>query len=112
MLTYQLSATATSLSLEELHALVAKWETEIGVKVSRIQVRGMKTKWGSVSTAGILTLSSDLLQLPIELAEYVVVHELVHLRLPNHSKAWKVSMGLYLPDWRRRHHRLLQVMPK
>lgn len=112
MVAYQLPTIATSLSLEELYALVANWETEIGVKVSRVQVRGMKTKWGSVSTGGILTLSSNLLQLPVELAEYVVVHELVHLRFPNHSKAWKVCMGLYLPDWRKRHHQLLQVMPK
>lgn len=100
------SATVISLSLNDIHALIAKWETEIGATVSRVQVRSMKSKWGSISTAGTLTLSHDLLQLPIELAEYVVVHELVHLRFPNHSKAWKVSMGMYLPDWQIRHSQL------
>lgn len=98
-----------NISLNTLHQLVEQWASHIGVTVSRVQIRQMKTKWGSISVAGNLTLSSDVLRLPVELAEYVVVHELVHLRCPHHSKAWKVSMGLYLPDWRKRHRLLVSL---
>jgi predicted metal-dependent hydrolase len=42
----------------------------------------MRSKWGSISTAGILTLSGDLLYLPLELVKFVVVHELLHLKYP------------------------------
>ncbi|MBE7512725.1 MAG: M48 family metallopeptidase [Anaerolineales bacterium] len=106
MTSHQTFASQASHSSEHLHSMIDSWATEIGVSVTRVQIRKMKRKWGSVSTAGILTLSSHLLCLPLDLAEYVIVHELVHLRCPDHSKAWKVSMGLYLPDWRIRHSQL------
>ncbi len=55
---------------------------------------------------GLETLSHDLLCLLRDLAEYVVCHELVHLRVPEHSKGWQVPMGAHLPDWRERERRL------
>ena len=66
----------------------------------------MKTKWGSVSAAGNLTLADDLRWLPLELLEYAIVHELTHLKFPNHAKGWKVSMSMYLPEWRQREQKL------
>ena len=55
-----------------------------------------------MSTAGRLTLNTDLLAIPRSLAEYVVVHELVHLLAPNHGKVFKSFLAAYLPDWRER----------
>jgi len=66
----------------------------------------MRNKWGSISTAGTLTLANDLLYLPVDLVEYVVVHELLHLKFPDHRKGWRVSMGMYIPDWQERERRL------
>jgi len=54
------------------------------------------------STAGRLTLSVEILTLPRPLAEHVVVHELVHLLVPNHGKVFKSFLFAYLPDWRDR----------
>ena len=45
-----------------------------------------------------LTLSDEVLRLPEALAEYVVCHELMHLRVPGHGKGWQAMMGAYLPD--------------
>ena len=86
------------LTPAEVRALVADWSERIGVTVRRVQVRGMRRKWASCSSRGTLTLSADLLRLPRDLAEYVVCHELVHLRVPEHSKGWQALMGAYLPD--------------
>ena len=94
------------LTRVEVRALVANWSERIGVTVRRVQVRGMRRKWASCSSRGTLTLSADLLRLPRDLAEYVVCHELVHLRVPEHSKGWQALMGAYLPDWRERERRL------
>jgi predicted metal-dependent hydrolase len=94
------------LTPAEVRALVADWSERIGVTVRRVQVRGMRRKWASCSSRGTLTLSADLLRLPRDLAEYVVCHELVHLRVPEHSKGWQALMGAYLPDWRERERRL------
>jgi hypothetical protein len=90
------------LAVDDLRAVVAAWSEKLGVIVTRMQIRPMRNKWGSISTAGTLTLASDLLQLPLDLAEYVVVHELLHLKFPDHRQGWQVSMGMYLPDWRER----------
>lgn len=93
-------------SHEAVYDLANQWAERIGVQIMRAQIRTMRSKWGSISTAGYLTLADDLLWLPLELAEYVVVHELLHLKFPNHAKGWKVSMDMYLPDWRQREQML------
>jgi len=94
------------LEMAEVQRMVAEWSQRVGVGVTRTQIRTMRNKWGSISTAGILTLSDDILTLPLDLAEYVVVHELLHLKFPDHRQGWQVSMGMYLPDWREREKRL------
>ena len=95
-----------SMTVEQVQTLVRHWQERLGVTVSRVQVRKMRNKWGSISTAGTLTLADDILHLPQDLAEYVVVHELLHLKFPDHRQVWQVSMGMYLPDWREREQRL------
>jgi predicted metal-dependent hydrolase len=91
---------------EDLRWAVRSWATRIGVKPARIQVRPMRTKWASISTSGCMTLDTDLLTLPKELGEFVIVHELVHLLVPNHGKVFKSFMYAYLPDWETREKQL------
>ena len=95
------------LTAADVQALVDRWAERLHVQVKRVQIRTMRTKWGSISTAGVLTLADDILHLPPDLAEYIVVHELMHLRYPDHQRGWRVSMGMYLPDWRERDSQLL-----
>ncbi len=66
----------------------------------------MKSKWGSVSLKGRLTLDTHLLGISQELAEYVIVHELVHFLAPNHGKLFKSFLFAYMPDWEDRQQRL------
>ena len=66
----------------------------------------MTTKWASISTAGRLTINTDLLTLSKPLGEFVVVHELVHLLAPNHGRVFKSFMHAYLPDWEEREQQL------
>ena len=66
----------------------------------------MRTKWASISTSGRMTLNTDLLDLPKELGEFVIVHELVHLLIPNHGRVFKSFMYAYMPDWETRERRL------
>jgi predicted metal-dependent hydrolase len=95
------------IDVEGLRALVEAWAARLGVTVSRLQVREMRTKWGSMSTQGTLTLAADLVRLPRRLAEYVVVHELLHLCAPRHDGMYKLLLGRYLPDWRERERALM-----
>jgi predicted metal-dependent hydrolase len=76
------------------------------VPVAGLQIRKMRTKWASCSSQGTLTLAADLLSLPRDLAEYVICHDLVHLKIPDHGKGFRALMNGYMPDWREREPRL------
>lgn len=91
---------------DELRWAARHWATRIGVKVPRIQLRLMHSKWASISTAGRLTLNTDLLDVPKALGEFVIVHELVHLLAPNHGRVFKSFLHAYLPDWEARERAL------
>ncbi len=62
----------------------------------------MRNKWASCSTAGHLNFSSELLALGADRQDYVIVHELLHLRVPNHGKLWKSLMRAHLGDYETR----------
>jgi predicted metal-dependent hydrolase len=91
---------------QELKDAVQQWGDHINVQVKQIQLRPMKRKWASISTTGRLTVNTELLDLPKELGEFVIVHELVHLLVPNHGKVFKCFMFAYLPDWEELEQRL------
>ena len=94
------------LTPDDIREKVYFWRDKIGVEISEIQIRSMKRKWASISTNGRLTLNKELINLPNSLIEYVIVHELVHLLVPNHGKLYKAYMTSYLPDWQDREKQL------
>ncbi|MGC8785596.1 MAG: M48 family metallopeptidase [Armatimonadota bacterium] len=65
-------------------------------RVREIHVRSMKRKWGSISSRGRLTLNVDLLTQSAAFRREVIVHELVHLKVPNHGKLFKALLKAYL----------------
>ncbi len=94
------------LDKEALLAMVEDWAGRLGVTVRRVQFQPMRNKWGSISTAGNLTLAGDLTRLPRRLVEYVVCHELLHLQVANHGKVYYLLLGSHIPDWREREQEL------
>ncbi len=91
---------------DDLRWAVRAWAVRMGLHPPQIQLRAMPRKWASMSSAGRLTLNTELLTLPRDLGEFVIVHELVHLLAPNHGRIFKSFMHAYLPDWEVREHRL------
>lgn len=83
--------------------LIAYWEGVIGVKSKIIAYRNMKSRWGSCTpSTGRICLNTRLALYPPICLEYVVVHELCHLRERGHGSKFKALMDEYLPDWRER----------
>jgi predicted metal-dependent hydrolase len=72
----------------------------------RIVVREMRSRWGSLSPAGQMTLNSRLMQAPRRCIEYVIVHELCHLVHRNHGPAFASLLARVMPDWEVRKERL------
>jgi predicted metal-dependent hydrolase len=78
----------------------------MGIQYNRITIRSQKTRWGSCSSAGNLNFNIRLADVPEELLDYVIVHELAHRREMNHSTDfWKI-VEREIPDWRERRKRL------
>jgi predicted metal-dependent hydrolase len=90
----------------EFKARVLEWADKLDVRVRSLAVRPMRNKWASYSTAGRLNFSSELLSLQRDLADYVIVHELMHFSVPNHGKLWKSLMRVHLGDYERLEARL------
>jgi predicted metal-dependent hydrolase len=85
----------------ELVAMVADAEApELGVGYARIHVRDQRTRWGSCSTRGTLSFNWRLALAPFGVLDYVVVHELCHLREPNHSRRFWSLVESRRPGWR------------
>ena len=91
---------------DELRWAVRHWAARIGVKAPQVHLREMRRKWASISGIGRLTLNTELAELPKDLGEFVIVHELVHRLAPNHGKVFKSFMHAYLPNWEERAARL------
>ena len=90
----------------EFKARVYEWAEKLDVKVLAIALRPMSDKWASCSTAGRLNFNSELLGYDQDIADYVIVHELLHFFVPNHGKLWKSLMRVHLGDYERLDKRL------
>ena len=78
----------------------------MGISYGRITIREQKTRWGSCSSKGNLNFNWKLVLMPMDLLDYVVVHELAHRREMNHSKDFWRIVEEVLPDYRERRKRL------
>jgi len=86
----------------ELVSMVLEEEARaLGVTYNRVQIRDQRTRWGSCSSSGTLSFNWRLALAPLEVLDYVVVHELCHLREPNHSAGFWRLVASRRPGWRR-----------
>ena len=77
-----------------------------------LRIRCMTRRWGSCSRNGTITLSTELIKTPLHCIEYVVMHELCHLRVHDHGPAFFRLLGRCMPDWEERKARLDAVVPR
>ncbi len=81
--------------------LIGKWEERLGVRVARTFVQKMKTKWGSSNPRlHHIRLNLELAKKPPQCLDYVVLHEMLHFLVPDHSERFVTLMDHHLPQWR------------
>src|SRR3990167_9366807 len=77
----------SKIEAKDFKSIVWDWAIKLKVEPKEIHLRPMKTKWASLSGSGRLTFN------------YVILHELLHMKAPNHGKLFKSLMLAFLPDW-------------
>lgn len=87
---------------EEIAGRVRHYEKIMGLTCNRVTIRDQKTRWGSCSSKKNLNFNYRLAYMPQEILDYVVVHELAHLRHMDHSREFWACVGRYLPDYQER----------
>lgn len=91
---------------DEFKGRVKEWARKLEVDAHSIYIRPMRRKWASCSTGGTLSFNDELLGMPKELGDYVIVHELLHFSVPNHGKLWKSLMRAHLGEYEKAEQRL------
>jgi predicted metal-dependent hydrolase len=100
---------ATRVLPPRLMALAARFD----LTVTHVSVRNQRARWGSCATGGRISLNWRLIQTPAAVCDYVLIHELMHLRQPNHSARFWVLVARACPDheasrqWLRAHEAAL-----
>ena len=92
------------LAARELPPRVLELAARHGLTVRRITVRNQKSRWGSCSRRGTISLNWRLIQTPAFVSDYICLHELMHLRLMNHSPGFWREMERVCPDYRMARH--------
>lgn len=86
---------------QEATKLIAIWEQRLGVKANHLLIQSMKTKWGSCNPkTRNIRLNTELSKKPKQCLDYIILHELAHLLVPNHGEGFVRMLNLHMPHWR------------
>lgn len=92
---------------QKIEQFAAFWQKRLQITAAGWRVRKMKTRWGTCNTfSRMITINYNLVRLPVECLEYIIVHELAHLYEPSHSSRFKNFLTQNLPDWKQRENLL------
>jgi len=85
---------------QELRRRTMYWALKLRVNPKVVRIQEMQRKWGSCSSRGTVTLARDLVDEDGRFQDFVIAHELLHLRIPNHGRLFKALMTAHVPAWR------------
>ncbi len=85
---------------QELRRRTLAWAVKLHVNPKVVRIQRMRQKWGSCSAIGTVTLAADLVDQDPRFQDFVIVHELLHLRLPTHGRLFNALMSTHVPGWR------------
>ncbi|MBM4441778.1 MAG: M48 family metallopeptidase [Candidatus Rokubacteria bacterium] len=94
------AAAAPPAARRRFRTRVRHWADRLAVKPLTIEFRTLRSKWASCSDYRRLAFAEILLSEPREFQDFVIVHELLHLRVPNHGPLFRTLLSVYQPEWR------------
>ena len=78
---------------------VEKHSKKLGVRVKRIAIKNLRNRWGSLTKSGVINLNLNLIKAPEDIIDYIVLHELCHLKIKEHSHHYWDLVRKYVPDY-------------
>lgn len=99
-------------AVQQVQSTVARYATRLGVTVKGVEVREMKTRWGSGGTGSRIRFNWRIVMAPKRLLEYVVAHELCHVKHHNHTREFWRLLGRLMPDFDQRRGELERLGPE
>jgi len=87
-------------TIKEVPALVEKWGLKMNLTPTKISFRRTKRRWGSCSAKNELSFTSSLIQLPQQCIEYIIVHELSHIKHKHHQRDFWLHVEKFMPHYR------------
>jgi hypothetical protein len=89
-------------ALKVISEQVARYSLQNGFRFQKLRISSARTRWGSCSPNGSLSFTWRLVLAPLDVIDYVVVHELAHTQIPNHSKKFWARVAEIMPDYMKR----------
>ena len=89
-----------------VYKLIGEYSFQLGVAPSQLKLKSLRSRWGSCTKVGVITINTRLKNLPSELLELVVFHECLHLLFMNHGKEFKTVINQKFPNKKELEHKL------
>jgi predicted metal-dependent hydrolase len=87
-------------AIEKISSKVRKWSKKLNLPYNQLKFMQLEKRWGSCTPSNNIILNIDAIKLPFSLIDYLIVHELVHTKIKNHSKAFWVELSRHLHGWK------------
>lgn len=89
---------------QQLKRRAMGWAMRLKVNPERVDIAEMPKKWGTCTSDGVVTFADELADAGEAFQDYVIVHELLHLRYPGHGRIFQAVLAAHVPDWRSLHN--------
>lgn len=99
---------ASNYPAQDLRNKVYSWAMKLKVNPKDIRIQILDGKWGTCTSDGIITFAADLLDQDEDFQDFVVVHELTHLKVQNHGKLFNSLIATYIPNYKSFESRMVE----
>ncbi|MFT5916626.1 MAG: putative metal-dependent hydrolase [Bacteroidia bacterium] len=87
-------------AIEKITPRIRKWAKRTGLAYNELKFRKLEKRWGSCTPSNTILINIDAIKLPFSLIDYLIVHELVHTKIKNHSKEFWAELSKHIPNWK------------
>jgi predicted metal-dependent hydrolase len=78
---------------------VRKYSKRLGVRIKPIAIKNLRNRWGSLTKSGIINLNVNMIKAPEDVIDYIIVHELCHLKIKEHSHRYWDLLHIFIPNY-------------